>query len=51
VLAAAQHHFGLRLAALGGRAMAGDAAALVPTLAGRDGGPGRYDYVLHDVFR
>lgn len=57
VLQAAQRFFGLRPALHGGRAWVGDAAALVPRLAsselGRKGGAagGKYDYILHDIFR
>ena len=61
VLTAAQQYFGLRPGAAGGRAMLGDAAALVPGLAWGEGGTsaaggggsggGGYDFILHDVFR
>jgi hypothetical protein len=50
VLAAARRFFQLQPELRGGRALLGDAAALVPLLQ-REGGAGAYDYILHDVFR
>ncbi|KAL4857086.1 Polyamine aminopropyltransferase [Chlorella vulgaris] len=49
VLAAARRFFQLQPELGGGRALLGDAAALVPLLQ-REGGAGAYDYILHDVF-
>lgn len=50
VLQAAASFFALRPGLHGGRALVGDAAQLVPRLR-LEGGAGRYDYILHDVFR
>lgn len=49
VLAAAEGFFGLQPGLHGGRATVGDALREVPALAGSHAG--RYDYILHDVFR
>lgn len=53
MIAAAKAYFGLKPALHGGRALAGDAAALVPRLAAEAAAPGGrgFDYILHDVFR
>lgn len=49
VLVAAERFFGLQPGRNGGRAIVGDALREVPALAPSQAG--RYDYVLHDVFR
>lgn len=46
VVEAARLYFELQPGTHGGRALTGDAAAVVPRLAGAG-----YDYIIHDVFR